>query len=304
MPAFAVSPVNGNLYIAWADYRFGDSDIYFTRSTNGGSTWSLPVRLNDDPAGNGMDQFQPQISVAPDGRVAVMWFDRRLPCPDLPWIPEAHVGLLNGCIDTFMTRSYDEGVSWTPNARVSDQTWDWTLNLPLDGSGNGFIGDYQGIASSNDYDFPFWNATANLGENLENYQEVFVARVPVPFYNLSASEKQASAAAIPPGGILTYTLTLDNVGLDNDPGVVLTDAIPLQTTYVPGSLSFAVGSGGYDPNTDVITWTGALAVPSLPVAITFQVTVDPAAQDGDLVLNNALLQDSAASSTSSRDNDG
>jgi hypothetical protein len=177
LPAFAVSPVDGNLYIAWADYRNGDADIYFTRSTDGGSTWAAPVRLNDDPLGNGVDQFQPQVSVAPNGRVAVMWFDRRLTCPDLPWIPVDHRGDANMCIDTFMTRSFDEGQSWVPNIRASAQTWDWTLNLPLDGGGSGFIGDYQGIASSNEYDFPFWNATANLGQNAENYQEIFVARV-------------------------------------------------------------------------------------------------------------------------------
>jgi len=104
-----------------------------------------------------MDQFQPQVSVAPNGRVAVMWFDRRLECPDYDWIPIDHRGDANFCIDIFLTRSHDGG-----------QTWDWTLNLPRDGDGNGFIGDYQGIASNNDYDFPFWNATANLGENAEN----------------------------------------------------------------------------------------------------------------------------------------
>ncbi len=179
LPAFAVSPASGTLYVAWSDYRHGDADIYFTSSSDGGATWEPAVRLNDDPIGNGVDQFQPQVSVAPNGRVAVMWFDRRLECPDLEWIPPDHVGLANFCIDTFMTRSFDEGQTWDPNIRASAQTWDWTLNLPLDGSGYGFIGDYQGIASNNDYDFPFWNATANLGENAENYQEVFVARVPV-----------------------------------------------------------------------------------------------------------------------------
>jgi hypothetical protein len=57
LPAFAVSPKNGNLYLAWSDYRHGDADIYFTRSTNRGASWSTPVRLNDDPISNGMDQF-------------------------------------------------------------------------------------------------------------------------------------------------------------------------------------------------------------------------------------------------------
>lgn len=179
LPALAVSPINGDLYLTWADYRHDDADIYFTRSSDGGAHWAAPVRLNDDEIGNGIDQFQPQIAVAPNGRLAVMWFDRRLPCPALPWIPLAHQGLVNGCIDTYMTHSFDGGQTWTSNQRVSAQTWDWTLNLPLAG-GDGFIGDYQGLASSNEYDFPFWNATTNLGQNPENHQQIFVALVSPP----------------------------------------------------------------------------------------------------------------------------
>ncbi len=295
LPALAISPTNGNLYIAWADYRHGDSDIYFTRSTDGGATWDPPIRLNDDPIGNGMDQFQPQVSVAPSGRVAVMWFDRRLPCPDLPWIPPSHMGVYNGCIDTFMTRSFDDGQTWVPNIRASAQTWDWTLNLPWTGS-DGFIGDYQGIASNNDYDFPFWNATANLGENDENYQEVFVALVPVELapYDLSSSDKTVEPDVVAPGGELTYTVVLDNAGPDDAPAVRLTDTVPISTTYVPGSLIIPpdAGTGGYDPAMDAITWTGAVSV-GLPVTITFQVTVDPTAKDGMSIINTAIITDGA-----------
>jgi uncharacterized repeat protein (TIGR01451 family) len=290
LPAFAVSPVNGDLYIAWADYRHGDADIYLTRSTDGGDTWAAPVRLNDDPIGNGVDQFQPQVSVAPNGRVAVMWFDRRLECPDHDWIPSAHRGASNFCIDTFMTRSHDDGQTWVRNIRVSAQTWDWTLNLPRDGDGNGFIGDYQGIASNNEYDFPFWNATANLGENAENYQEVFVALVPANMSDLAPSTKSVEPGVGVPGGVLTYTLVVDNTGPEHAPAVRLTDTLPLSTTYVPSSLIYPPGSGagGYNPATQVITWTGPLPI-GHPVAIAFQVTVDPALADGAEVTNIAII---------------
>ena len=42
-----------------------------------------------------------------------------------------------------------------------------------------------------------------------------------------------------PGDILEYTLTMTNTGNDIATGVVLTDAIPANTTYVPGSLAVA-----------------------------------------------------------------
>jgi len=291
LPAFAVSPSNGSLFVAWADYRHGDADIYLTKSSDGGLNWNAPLRLNDDPIGNGIDQFQPQVSISANGRVAVMWFDRRLPCPDLPWIPPNHVGAQNGCIDTFMTRSYDDGISWTPNIRASAQTWDWTLNLPWDGSGYGFIGDYQGIASSNDYDYPFWNATANLGANPDNYQEIFIARIPVPYINLSASTKTVSSEIVTPGEMLTYTISIINLGLDIDPVVVLTDPVPLFTTYVPGSLDYPSGSGGFDPATGVITWTGEILAGEA-INITFQVTVERGVVGGSFIENLAQIQSS------------
>ena len=290
LPAFAVSPVNGNLYVAWADYRHGDADIYSSRSTDGGATWDTPVRLNDDPIANGVDQFQPQVAVAPNGRVAVMWFDRRLTCPHVSWIPPVHRGRANFCIDTFMTRSYDDGQTWIPNIRASAQTWDWALNLPRDGSGNGFIGDYQGIVSNNDYDFPFWNATANLGENAENYQEVFVALVPGPFLNLSASSKTVEPTIAAPGSVLTYSLTLVNAGPDDATATRMIDTLPLSTTYVLDSLTYPAGSGGYDAASGIITWTGAVSV-GLPVTITFQAMVDHAPGTGTLVTRWAIVNE-------------
>lgn len=178
MPGFAVSPATGALFVAWADYRHGDADVFLATSDDGGTSWRAPVRLNDDAVGNGVDQFQPQVAVAPTGRVAVSWFDRRLPCPDLPWVPRDHVGRDNFCIDTYIARSYDEGATWSANRRVSAQTWDWSLNLPTVTEGVGFIGDYQGLASSATHDIAFWNATAHLGDNPDHRQQIFVARVP------------------------------------------------------------------------------------------------------------------------------
>ena len=292
-PAFAVSPVDGNLYLTWADYRHGDADIYFTRSTNGGVSWGTPIRLNDDTIGNDIDQWQPQVSVAPDGRVAVMWFDRRLDCPDLDWIPPDHVGQSNFCIDTYMTRSYDEGQSWVPNFRVSEQTWDWTLNLPITQSGYGFIGDYQGLASNEDFDFPFWNATADLGENPNNYQQVFVARVPTPFINLEAA-KSVEPSVIRPGQTLTYTVVISNSGPDDAAAVSLTDTLPSDVNYVSNSLSYppGLGTGEYRSASRTIVWNGPVSRDT-PVTITFQATARTGLAEGVVIQNTATINDGA-----------
>lgn len=196
LPALAISPTTGDIHVAWADYRHGDADILAVRSTDGGATWSTPRRLNDDAVAGGVDQFQPQLAAAPNGRIAAVWFDRRLPCPDLPWIPRENVGRANFCIDTYMARSHDGGATWEPNVRVSAQTWDWSISLPMVNPTTGFIGDYQGLASTADADIAFWNATADLGDNPRRRQQVFVARVPA-----GRPTAEATATAAPRGSV-------------------------------------------------------------------------------------------------------
>src|SRR5207245_4583157 len=54
-------PGKGNVYIVYCDRLPAtvDYDIFLIRSTDGGMTWSAPIRVNDDPRGNGHDQFNP-----------------------------------------------------------------------------------------------------------------------------------------------------------------------------------------------------------------------------------------------------
>jgi len=42
------SPANGVVYVAWQDGRAGNDDVYYARSTDSGTTWSPPSRVNDD----------------------------------------------------------------------------------------------------------------------------------------------------------------------------------------------------------------------------------------------------------------
>jgi len=184
LPAFAAGPRDGALLAAWADYRHGDADIFAVRSLDGGRSWSAAQRVNDDPVGNGVDQIQPQVAIAPNGRMSIAWHDRRLPCPDLPFIPDDHVGRENFCLETFMARSYDAGLTWQPNIRAGAQAWDWSQSLPIVSRGTtpptGFVGDYIGLAATDAADYPFWPATADLGANPDRSQEVFVGIVPAP----------------------------------------------------------------------------------------------------------------------------
>ena len=71
------------------------------------------------------------------------------------------------------------------------------------------------------------------------------------------------------GGEITYTITYGNTGLAAATGVVITDAIPANTTYKAGS---ATGGGTYNANTNTVTWNVA-DIPATVVGLTVQFTV-------------------------------
>jgi hypothetical protein len=153
LPTFAVSPKDGSMVVAWADTRNGDADIYESRSTDKGQTWSTPYRVNHDRIRDAKDQFQPALAVALNGTFTCSWFDRRLD-------PKNHG------IDVFLAQSTNDGASFGHNYRITRHTWDPAIGAPhADGKASTtFIGDYQALAVSNASVHPLWNDTQN-GKN-------------------------------------------------------------------------------------------------------------------------------------------
>ncbi|HMA35486.1 MAG TPA: sialidase family protein, partial [Chloroflexia bacterium] len=119
--------IDGYLYAVWSDYRTGDADILLSRSTDNGTTWGPPQRVNDDSIGNGKDQFFPWIATAPDGRLHIAWLDRRDDPNDANY-------------KEYYTDSLDHGVTFEPNIAVS--------TAPSVPGSSGFIGDYTGLAAT------------------------------------------------------------------------------------------------------------------------------------------------------------
>jgi hypothetical protein len=68
---------NGRLYAVYVDApstSSNDTNIFVRFSDNNGTTWSAPVRVNDDATSN--SQIQPAIAVdQTTGDVAVTWYD-------------------------------------------------------------------------------------------------------------------------------------------------------------------------------------------------------------------------------------
>jgi hypothetical protein len=163
--SFAASPTfPGHLYVAFETWNGTSMDVEFTQSTDGGLTWSPPVKVNDnvDASGVPTDQFQPEVAAGPNGTVAVAFYDRRLPCPNNPSILPADVGRTNFCINTSLQVYKDSGSGAAPvsgNVRITKFGWDpeqpgqsvgsLTQRVCADADcAVGFIGDYFGLAVS------------------------------------------------------------------------------------------------------------------------------------------------------------
>jgi BNR repeat-like domain len=123
---------DGSLYMVWQDGRFkadGTAAIAFSRSTNGGRTWSTPVRVDD--AGTAQ-AFTPSVDVDASGRIAVSWYDFRNDTPDTS----------TALTDYWIRYSSDGGNTWTPSERVTPSSFD--MKKAPDARGF-FLGDYEGL---------------------------------------------------------------------------------------------------------------------------------------------------------------
>ena len=139
LPSATTDRTTGNLYVVYQALDAGGSPrVLFTKSTNTGATWSLPVAVTDNP-GSGV--FNPAISASPDGQtLTVSFYDQR----DNP----TNTFLCN----LYLAQSFDGGATWQPNLRVSSETSNAIL-APLTSEGY-MLGDYLGIAETTSPDVP------------------------------------------------------------------------------------------------------------------------------------------------------
>jgi hypothetical protein len=107
------------------------ADVMFVRSTDGGQTFSAPVRINDDPANAQKWHWLAAMSVAPNGRIDVVWLDTRNAAN-------------NTDSQLFYSYSLNGGVTFSPNVAVS-QPFNPFLGYPNQAK----MGDYIQVVSDN-----------------------------------------------------------------------------------------------------------------------------------------------------------
>src|SRR5713226_8981242 len=70
------SPFHDNVYASWTKFVLGGDQIVFSRSTDGGVTWSNPLPISPGYNNNHVGGRQGSaVKVGPDGTVYVVWLD-------------------------------------------------------------------------------------------------------------------------------------------------------------------------------------------------------------------------------------
>ncbi|MCP3981128.1 MAG: hypothetical protein GY716_17660 [bacterium] len=152
-------PTRGNVYmLASVDPTSGADpmDVMFSRSEDGGVTWSAPVRVNDDP-GTSAWQWFGTMSVAPNGRIDAVWLDTRND-PGGAYQSEL-----------FYSSSEDAGVTWSPNVALTPG-FDPHLGWPQQNK----MGDYFHMISDD------FGANLAFAATFNGEQDVYFARIGDP----------------------------------------------------------------------------------------------------------------------------
>lgn len=160
-PSLAAGP-DGALYAAWSDGRNGDEDVFVRRSGDLGTTWEDAVRVNDNALDDGTDQYLPRLSVAPGGRVDVLFYDRRRD-------PS------NVLADVFLGTSTDGSRSFT-NRRVTSVPFDSRVGPTFGPDYGTDFGTRIGLDSTDDGAYGTWTDT-RLGTDATGRQDIFGAPV-------------------------------------------------------------------------------------------------------------------------------
>jgi len=213
----------GYIYNVYASNPPGPdaADVFCTRSTDGGVTWSSgdPVRVNNDATFT--DQWMCDVSVDLQGRVWAMWWDSRNDDPG------------NMMTETYGAVSTDGGLTFT-NFKISNQNFNPAAVKIFQAANHYYLGDYQGIAGRN-ITFPFYT-----GQN--NTLQDFTAYLPdygISFNKTIDSINPTSTSVVrmrnpvmgPYSGQVTYTT---NISPSPAPGT-------LTPTFSPGNVRTFTG---------------------------------------------------------------
>ena len=191
----AADPGSQTLYAVWygnptkpeADIGEQDwLDIFLRVSPDGGKTWSEARAVNEGARSTaGVKRYDPGISVAPNGRVDIAWYDfRNSPVPEGIQNYDFNGG---GFQDVYYTSSFDKGRTFQrPDVRVTDRIIDRNIGV---WSNNYHSHTNVGTASTNDAVYFAWQDSRN-GNADNNTEDVYFTSA-----DLAGADREGVGAA-------------------------------------------------------------------------------------------------------------
>lgn len=233
-------PRRGRVYLVYNDQGSG-VDVFMRYSDDKGSTWSAPIRVNDDPAGAINDQFIPRLAVDSEGAVHVTYYDTR----DDPNRRKTNL---------YYAHSLD-GQTFMPSVKVSTSQSDHSSS-----ASNMDYGEYAGLAVSPGRTFALW--VDNRGGNSEAfgaplYSSLSLATTSLPgaVVNVSYSATLSAVAGTAP---YTWSATGLPAAFSLDPATGVISGTPTVAEL-----------GTYTLNVTVKDATGANASRSLSLVVDY-----------------------------------
>lgn len=128
------SAYHGTIYVNWTDQRNGvdNTDVWLSKSINGGVTWSAPLKVNDDELNK--QQFLTWMDVDQEtGNIYILFYDRR--------------NYSDASTDVYLAYSSDGGTTFS-NQKISSD--------PFVPNETAFFGDYTNISAYAGKIAPIW----------------------------------------------------------------------------------------------------------------------------------------------------
>ncbi|HSE43312.1 MAG TPA: hypothetical protein VLH08_21310, partial [Acidobacteriota bacterium] len=252
-PHAAINPVSGHIYVVYADDVAGADrgDVFLSRSTDNGATWSSQNVTDLFDSGTN-DDFSATVAVTPDGnRLMVAWYDREL-------------DPANSLIDYFgaIADTSGGGLTFGPQFRITSQSFPVVIGQdPV--INTVYMGDYDQVVADNSFFYLTW------GDN----------RLGNAFHTNQPDTRFAKIPVTGPGAILTAsTVTVDDSSGNNNGDVEFNECV---------GLSVALKNSGTSVATAV---TGTLSTSTPGVTVTVPSSNYPDINPGGTQTNSTPFQ--------------
>lgn len=208
-PHAVSNPANGNLYVVYNNDGAGidRADVFLVQSTDGGATWSAPVKVNDD--GTTTDQWMPTVAVMGDGsQVGIFYYSRQEDVANNNLFKYyGRIARVSGGVLLF-----------DPGFAVSD-----VPSLPEFGRDNVvnavYMGDYNTVATTPNYFHVVWSdnrddlANGAPRKDPNVYYDKVYSPSSLPGKNILVSPTAVNYGQVPLGNTVGPTLiTMVNIG--------------------------------------------------------------------------------------------